>query len=75
MRAGDDDVAAFVQQAGPEQFRQGDVSLGAGFEQPLHFRMAAGGDVADHDQVGLELGETFGGPAFEDVDAGAAEVI
>ena len=73
--AGDDDVAAFVQQAGAEEFRQRDVRLGAGCKQPFHFGVAAGGDVPDHDQVRLQLGESFRGPAFEDLDAGAAQVV
>ena len=49
--------------------------LRAGFEQPLHFGMAAGGDVADHDQIRLNLSETFGRPAFEDIDARVTEVV
>ena len=72
---GDDDVTSFVQQAGPEQLRERDIRLVADFEQPLHFGVSAGSDVTDHDQVRLQLGETFGGPAFQDVDARATQVV
>lgn len=72
VRARDDDVTAFVQQTGAQQFGKRDVGLGAGFKQPFHFGMSARGDVTDDDEVGLELGQAFGGPAFKNIDAGAA---
>jgi len=37
--------------------------------------MATGSDVADDDQIRLQLGKAFGGPAFKDVDTGATEVV
>jgi len=67
----DDKIAAFVQQARTEQLRERNIRLGAAFQQPLDLGMTAGGDVTDDDEVGLQPGEAFGGPAFEDVDARA----
>ena len=49
MRAGHDDIATIIQEAGAQEFRKGDVGLGTVFKEPLHFGMAAGGDVADDD--------------------------
>jgi hypothetical protein len=64
MRTGHDDVTAFIQQASTEKFRQRDVRLGAGFEEPFHFGMTAGGNVTDDDQIRLQLREAFGRPTF-----------
>ena len=75
VRAGDDDIATLVQQAGAEKFRKRDVRLGARLQQPFHFRVSTGGDVTDDDQIWLQLCETLGRPALQDVDARTAEVI
>ena len=37
--------------------------------------MAAGGDVADDDQIRLQLREAFGRPAFKDIDTSATKVV
>jgi hypothetical protein len=64
MRASDDNVTSFIQEAGTEELRERDVGLGTGFEEPFHFRMTAGGDVADHNEIRLQLREAFGRPTF-----------